>query len=164
MKTLFTPWRYAYISKPKDPAAGCFLCAAGREPDDPERLVVHTTDHHLVILNRHPYTNGHVMVAPRAHLASPREEAEAARHELWEVVLDCQRVLEAEYRPDGFNLGMNLGRAAGAGVPDHYHFHVVPRWSADTNFIGVVAGARLVPEALYDTWEKLRRRFAQRED
>jgi len=164
METLFTPWRYEYI-KGKGPEAGgaeegCFLCAAAREPDDPERLVVHLSAHHLVMLNRHPYTNGHLMIAPLRHLGSPCEATREEAAELWPLALECQRVLAADCEPDGFNLGINLGTAAGAGVPDHFHFHVVPRWGGDTNFMGVVAGVRMVPQALDDTRRRLRERFA----
>ncbi|HEX2162612.1 MAG TPA: HIT domain-containing protein, partial [Thermoanaerobaculia bacterium] len=160
MESLFTPWRYDYI-KTKGRDEGCFLCAAAAELDEPERLVVFAAAHHLVMLNRHPYTNGHLMVAPLAHHASPRQEDDAAQAELWPLVLAVQEVLEEDLSPDGFNLGLNLGRAAGAGVPGHFHLHVVPRWQGDTNFMGVVAGVRMVPQALDDSWRRLRRRFAR---
>jgi ATP adenylyltransferase len=160
METLFTPWRFEYIKR-KGQETGCFFCAAAREPDDPERLVVFATAHHLVMLNRHPYTNGHLMVAPLAHVASPRDAPADARAELWPLVLSVQEVLEEDLRPDGFNLGLNLGRAGGAGVPGHFHFHVVPRWQGDTNFMGVVAGVRMVPQALDDSWRRLRGCFGR---
>ena len=160
METLFTPWRYEYIKR-KGRDEGCFFCAAAGDLDDPERLVVFATGHHLVMLNRHPYTNGHLMVAPLAHVASPREQRGAAAAELWPLVLAAQEVLEEDLSPDGFNVGLNLGRAAGAGVPGHFHFHVVPRWGGDTNFMGVVAGVRMVPQALDESWRRLRRRFAR---
>lgn len=160
METLFTPWRYEYIKR-KGRDEGCFFCAAAGELDDPERLVVFATAHHLVMLNRHPYTNGHLMVAPLAHVASPRQQDGAAAAELWPLVLAVEEVLAEDLRPDGFNLGLNLGRAAGAGVPGHFHFHVVPRWGGDTNFMGVVAGVRMVPQALDDSWRRLRRCFAR---
>lgn len=164
MKTLFTPWRYEYIKGNQAMDEGCFFCAAAAAPDDPERLVVHVARHHLVMLNRHPYTNGHLMVAPLEHLASPDDAPVAARAELWPLVLACRQVVQGYSRPDGFNLGMNLGGAAGAGVPGHYHFHVVPRWSGDTNFMGAVAEVRMVPQALDQTWSDLRRRFADLPD
>lgn len=163
METLFTPWRYDYIKSKGSAgsaAEGCFLCAAAREPNDPERLVVHVGAHHLVMLNRHPYTNGHLMIAPLRHLASPGEATREEAAELWPLVLATQRVLAEDCDPDGFNLGLNIGSAAGAGVPDHFHFHVVPRWGGDTNFMGVVAGVRMVPQSLDDTRRRLRERFA----
>lgn len=163
MDTLYTPWRYDWITD-QAPEPGCFLCRAAEEPDDPERLVVHVAEHHLVMLNRYPYSNGHLMVAPRLHLASPREAAAPGRVELWPVMLKAQAVLTRVYSPGGFNFGMNLGRAAGAGVPDHFHFHVVPRWSGDTNFMTVVGGVRLVPEELGAAWARLRAAFAAEEE
>lgn len=159
-QVLFTPWRYAYITSNETAADACFLCAAGGASDDREWLVVHRTEHHLVVLNRHPYNNGHLMIAPLAHVASPTDAAVGVRAEFWPLVLAAQRVLEAAYSPHGFNLGMNLGTAAGAGVPDHYHFHLVPRWEGDTNYMAVVGDVRLVPEDLDATWAKLRRLFA----
>jgi ATP adenylyltransferase len=163
MQSLFTPWRMAYITDQR-PDSGCFLCAAARRPDDPDSLVVATGRHHLVMLNLHPYSSGHLMVAPLAHLASPQDSPAAARDELWPLVLRAQRILAAAYRPDGFNLGMNLGRPAGAGVPDHFHFHIVPRWAGDTNFMTALAEVRLIPEDLRQSRERLRALFAQEEE
>jgi len=164
-QVLFTPWRYAYITGqdqgPLQRDEGCFFCAAARNPDGADRLVVHCGSHHLVMLNRHPYTSGHLMVAPLEHWAEPAEASEPARRELWEMVLLAQRVLAATYRPDGFNLGMNLGEVAGAGVPGHFHFHVVPRFRGDSNFMAVVGGVRLVPEDPRDACVRLRRLFAE---
>ncbi len=145
MDTLFTPWRYAYISSEK-PSSGCFLCAAAAEPDQADSLVVSLRRHHVVLLNLHPYTNGHLMIAPREHLASPEQASAESQAELWPTVLEAQRALGELYSPDGFNIGMNVGAAAGAGVPDHFHLHVVPRWAGDTNFMSVVGGVRLIPE------------------
>jgi ATP adenylyltransferase len=166
MEVLFTPWRYAYItgqaeSREQRAAGGCFLCEAAAAVDDPERLVVHATEHHVVLLNRHPYSNGHLMVAPRQHVASPAAAPAAAQRESWPLLLLCQSVLEAAYGPDGMNVGMNLGRVAGAGLPDHYHLHLVPRWQGDTNFMTAIAETRLVPEDLLQTRERLRPLFAR---
>jgi ATP adenylyltransferase len=165
MDTLFTPWRYAYITaNPPSPEEDCFFCAAGREPEDPERLVVAMARHHVVMLNRHPYSSGHLMIAPLAHHASPQDSAAEARDEFWPLVLKVQRVLAGACRPHGFNLGMNLGAPAGAGVPGHFHFHIVPRWAGDTNFMTVLAEVRLVPEDLGQTRERLRALFQQEGD
>ncbi len=163
MQTLYTPWRLKYISM-NSASEECFLCAAAENPGDPERLVVHATDHHLVILNLHPYTNGHLMVAPLPHLASPADSAPDAREEFWPLVLQTQDVLARAYSPHGFNIGSNLGRAAGAGVPGHFHFHVVPRWDGDTNFMSVVAGVRLIPEEPLEICRRLRRVFSDEDD
>jgi ATP adenylyltransferase len=163
MQQLFTPWRYAYISA-SSPDSGCFFCGAAGCPDDPDGLVVHTTGHHLVMLNLHPYSNGHLMVAPLAHVASPQESEREAQADFWPLVLRCQQVLTAAYRPHGFNLGMNIGAPAGAGVPGHFHFHIVPRWTGDTNFMTVLAEVRLIPEDLRHSRQRLRALFAREED
>lgn len=160
MQHLYTPWRYSYITA-QTPDCECFFCAAARFPDEPERLVVHYARHHLVMLNLHPYSNGHLMVAPLEHLASPVDGGEEAQAELWPLVLAAQRVLQKAYKPHGFNLGMNLGAAAGAGVSGHYHFHVVPRWTGDTNFMTVLAETRLIPEDPRQARERLRALFAE---
>jgi|CXWL01.1.fsa_nt_gi ATP adenylyltransferase len=160
METVFTPWRYQYIVGPAPAAGECFLCAAWCQPEAPERLVVHRTDHHVVLLNKHPYSNGHVMIAPREHVATPRDSDSAAQRDLWPLVLRTERVVEETFRPHGLNIGLNLGRAAGAGVPDHFHVHVVPRWLADTNFMTSIGEVRLVPEDLTTTRERLRTAFA----
>lgn len=162
MDALFTPWRFPFVSE-RIEDAGCFFCAAALQPDDPERLVVHLGRDHLVMLNRYPYTNGHLMVAPREHLDDPRKSSAEARSDFWALVLEAQEVLSGLYRPDGLNLGMNVGQAAGAGVPGHYHFHLVPRWNGDTNFASVVGGVRLIPEDLHATWQRVRSAFAARE-
>ncbi|HXT51964.1 MAG TPA: HIT domain-containing protein [Thermoanaerobaculia bacterium] len=167
MEVLFTPWRYAYVEghreirDDRESATGCFLCDAAAAPDDPERLVVHAAAHHIVVLNRHPYSNGHLMVVPREHVALPQDASPAARAEAWPLLLLCQRVLAAAYRPDGMNVGLNLGKVAGAGVPDHYHVHLVPRWEGDTNFMTAIADTRLVPEDPLQTRERLRPLFAR---
>jgi len=163
MEILFTPWRYSYIVRSSQESE-CFFCAAAHDPDDADRLVVHMASHHLVMLNLHPYSSGHLMVAPLEHLGTPYESSAEACAEFWPLVLRTQRVLAKAYTPDGFNLGMNVGRSAGAGVPGHFHFHVVPRWAGDTNFMTVLAEVRLVPEDLRKTRERLRALFAEEED
>lgn len=162
-EVLFTPWRSAYITGQTRREPGCFFCAAAEKSDDPERLVVHRTAHHLVMLNRHPYNTGHLMIAPLAHLGAPETASPEAMAELWPLAIGVRQVLQELYRPEGFNLGMNLGRIAGAGVPDHYHLHVVPRWAGDSNFMGVVGDTRLIPEDLHVGWQRLRERFAEAE-
>jgi ATP adenylyltransferase len=162
METLFTPWRYSYITQ-SVPDSDCFFCSSGRNPDDPDGLVVHIARHHLVMLNLHPYSSGHLMVAPLEHLSSPLESPAEAQAEFWPLVLKSQRVLAKANAPQGFNLGMNLGKPAGAGVPGHFHFHLVPRWAGDTNFMTVLAEVRLVPEDLRQTRARLRALFAQEE-
>lgn len=162
MQRLFTPWRFKYITESFPPDA-CFFCDAAADPGDESRLVVYVGDHHLVMLNKYPYTNGHLLIAPLKHIANPLQAEEKASHELWPMVLRAIRVLEKAYSPQGFNLGMNLGTAGGAGVPGHYHYHVVPRWSGDTNFMTVLGDTRLLPEEPGAVITRLKPLFDQEE-
>ncbi len=163
MEILFTPWRYRYIRSEKSTQSTCFFCEAARDSCDPERLVVHHGPHHIVLLNRHPYTNGHLMIAPRHHFSSPEQEDLEAQRHFWPLAIRCQRLLHQAFQPDGINVGMNLGQAAGAGVPGHYHLHLVPRWIGDTNFMTVTANTRIVPEELEKTLERFRSLFRDEE-
>jgi ATP adenylyltransferase len=160
MQTIFTPWRFSYISM-NIQEEGCFFCQAASSQDQADSLVVWKGDHFLVMLNRYPYTNGHLMVAPLDHIADPQLSGPEAQLEFWPLVLKCQDALTAVYSPHGFNMGLNLGSAGGAGIPAHYHFHVVPRWEGDTNFMTVLGDVRLVPEESAQVVEKLRPRFAK---
>jgi ATP adenylyltransferase len=150
---LFAPWRYEYLVSDKEKA--CIFCAAAASNDDERSLVVFRGRRVFVVLNRYPYTNGHVMVAPLAHAAWFSDSDAATRTELIETVTRAQALLVTEYRTDGLNVGVNFGSAAGAGVAGHYHVHVVPRWAGDTNFMAVAAGVRVVPEELEATWRRL---------
>lgn len=163
MQRLFTPWRFSYISE-QAPQQDCFFCQAAQGPDDPDRLVVYLGQHHLVMLNKYPYNNGHLLVAPLAHIPDPLDDHAAARDELWPLVLLSQRVLKAAYSPQGFNMGINLGKAGGAGVPGHYHYHIVPRWEGDTNFMTVLGDVRLVPEEPGSVLNRLRPLFEEESD
>ena len=154
MDYLWTPWRYQYVTKPDCPS-GCVFCFAAQSADDAATLVVHRGAHNLVILNRYPYCSGHVMVVPYQHVASLDALAEDALVELIRLARQCERNLRAIYRPEGLNLGINLGKSAGAGIADHLHMHVLPRWTGDTNFMTVVGETRVVPESLEVTFEKL---------
>ncbi len=157
---LFAPWRYEYLVSEK-PGNDCFLCAAAAASDeDAERLVVHRGRKVFVLLNRFPYTNGHVMVAPYAHESRISESSRETREELIETVSRAERILTDAYRTDGLNVGINLGSAAGAGLADHYHVHVVPRWKGDTNFMTVAGNVRVVPEENSSTLARLRPLFA----
>jgi ATP adenylyltransferase len=161
METLFTPWRYPYLTSPKsDQPTGCIFCIAAASENRRDTLTVYRGAQALVMLNRYPYTNGHVMVAPIAHEARLFDSTDASLRALIRLAADAQRILSDVYHPDGFNVGMNFGSVAGAGVADHYHMHVVPRWGGDTNFMSVTARTRLVPEALDVTFDKLEPHFA----
>jgi ATP adenylyltransferase len=162
MDYLWTPWRYQYVTKPES-FTGCVFCDAAKSRDDARTLVVHRGTHNLVILNRFPYCSGHVMVVPYAHVATLLDLTAEALAELIGLARDCEKHLRAAYRPDGLNLGINLGKSAGAGIADHLHMHVLPRWSGDTNFMTVVGETRVVPEALEVTYEKLRAAFQRPE-
>jgi ATP adenylyltransferase len=153
-KQLWAPWRLEYIQR-ADEQDGCFLCAAAEGRDDEELLVVHRGERAFVILNRFPYAAGHVMVAPVRHGVEFDELDDAEVVEVHRLASGAQQALRGAMRPDGFNLGWNLGRVAGAGVTDHVHLHVVPRWSGDTNFMPVLADVKVIPEHLQDTRRKL---------
>ena len=156
MQVLWAPWRMAYVA---DKAArGCIFCIA-LEGDRRERLLLGTTAASLVILNRFPYQNGHLMVAPRRHTASLTALPEAEHRDLAETLRRSIDTVAATFHPDGFNLGMNLGAAAGAGVVDHLHWHIVPRWGGDTNFMAAVAETRIIPQHLLETYDRLRGAF-----
>jgi len=162
MDILFTPWRFAYLTAPKsDTSSACIFCAAAINPDTRATLTLYRNDSSLVILNRYPYTNGHLMVAPIAHEARLFDSSNEALSALIRLTAESQRILSDVYHPDGFNIGMNFGTPAGAGFADHYHVHIVPRWSGDSNFMTVTAQTRLVPEALDVTFDKLLPHFSE---
>jgi ATP adenylyltransferase len=136
-------------------AAGCFLCRVAGEVPSAENLVLEIYEHALLLLNAFPYTSGHLMVSLRRHEESLLGDGPSVRAEIPAALERARRALAAEYRPDGFNMGLNLGAAAGAGVVGHLHWHVVPRWSGDTNFMPSVADTRVLPEALGETYHRL---------
>ena len=158
MDRLWAPWRLAYVAAPKEqPSAvvddGCFLCRGVASNDDRGNLVAFRSEHSVVVLNRFPYNNGHLLVAPKAHKARLDELTHDELLDLQLVLRKMLGVLERRMSPDGFNVGLNLGRAAGAGLPGHLHWHIVPRWNGDTNFMPVLTDTRVIVqslEALYD--------------
>ena len=159
MDYLWTPWRYRYIADAsKDDR--CIFCDAVSANDDPKTLIVFRGQKNFIILNRFPYTSGHVMVVPYDHVADLSAANPAALSEMMQLSQRVQTALERTYHPQGYNLGMNLGRAAGAGVTGHLHMHVLPRWSGDANFMTVVGETRVEPEDLSTTYEKLRKALA----
>jgi len=162
MDYLWTPWRYRYIADPhKD--EGCIFCNAVALNDDEKMLIVLRGAKCYVILNLFPYTSGHVMVVPYAHVADLAVVEHDTLAEMMTLAQRAKSALETTYHPDGYNLGMNLGRAAGAGVTGHLHLHVLPRWSGDANFMTVVSETRVEPEDLPTTYAKLKKAFdAQR--
>ena len=158
MDYLWTPWRYAYVSTAES-ARGCVFCDAAALGDDRKARIVMRGQHCFIILNAFPYTAGHVMVVPYAHLDDLEKLPPEAAHEMIDLARKTEAVLHALYHPDGINVGMNIGKAAGAGVAGHIHLHVLPRWIADSNFITVVGETRVLPETLDATWQKMHEGF-----
>ncbi|HUA18195.1 MAG TPA: HIT domain-containing protein [Bryobacteraceae bacterium] len=161
MDHLWSPWRYQYVQKTKT-GDGCVFCQVAASGDDQDNLLVYRGEQNFVMLNLYPYTTGHVMVVPYQHVDTLEDAARDTLQEMILLVKEAQRHLRSIYRPAGFNLGMNLGESAGAGIAEHIHMHVLPRWPGDTNFMTTVGETRVLPEALPDTWRKLRAAFAER--
>jgi len=162
LRHLWTPWRMEYIRAAKGEPEGCIFCELPRLGDDAEARILAREGRAFAVLNAFPYNPGHLMVAPFRHVG---ELEEVTTEELADVDRLLQRAvvaLKQEMEPHGFNLGMNLGRVAGAGIPDHVHWHVVPRWSGDTNFMPVIGETKVVPELLEETYRRLAPRFAER--
>lgn len=157
MERIWAPWRIQYIQmeKPK----GCFLCDKPKENKDVLNYILYRGDKNFILLNSYPYNPGHLMVVPYQHVTGLEELTEAERHEHFELVSRSLKVLKQVFNPAGFNIGINVGKAAGAGVEDHVHTHIVPRWQGDTNFMPVLANAKVLPEALNETYQKLRGKF-----
>lgn len=160
MDYIWTPWRMKYILEHQD-YDGCIFCLAAAEKDGEENLVFHRGDHCFMILNRYPYTSGHVMCVPYVHQSRLQNLTRQTRIEMIDFVSKAVEVLQSVYHPDGFNVGLNLGEMAGAGVADHLHMHIVPRWAGDTNFITVVGQARVLPETLSETYRKVKEAWDQ---
>lgn len=159
MEIKWTPWRMPYILGQK--GGGCIFCHKAAQDEDRENLIVWRGEHCFVLLNLYPYNNGHLMVAPYAHVADLAGLDEGTAAEMTFLAQMSLRALRRALSPQGFNLGMNLGRLAGAGIVDHVHLHIVPRWMGDTNFMPVVGGTKLIPELLEDTYEKVRQAFLE---
>ena len=158
MDYLWTPWRYAYVST-AEKTSGCVFCEAAKADNDEKNLIVHRAQYCFVILNAYPYTPGHVMVVPYAHLDELAKLPAEAATEMMALSQRMDALLRELYRPDGINLGMNVGKAAGAGIAGHIHMHVLPRWVADANFVSVVCETRVLPEILEDTWKRMKAAF-----
>ncbi len=160
MDYLWSPWRYRYLAEAPRPE-GCIFCAMAADPArDEETLIVYRGAHNFVVLNRFPYTSGHLMVVPYRHVPDLSSLDEAAATELMALARAAERHLREVYRPDGLNLGMNIGESAGAGIAGHVHMHVLPRWTGDANFMTTVGETRVLPEELSVTWSRLKEAFA----
>jgi ATP adenylyltransferase len=158
MEHIWSPWRYQYVAT-ADRQPGCVFCRIVGEQNDAGNYLLHRAQSNFVILNLFPYTSGHLMIVPYQHVASLTAVDQAATIEMMELAKRAQSALEVEYNPDGFNIGLNLGRAAGAGVADHLHLHVVARWSGDANFVSIVGETRVLPEDLGATYSRLKKHF-----
>lgn len=158
MDYLWTPWRYSYVAS-VDKKTGCIFCDLLRSGDDEKALIVHRAEFNFIVLNAYPYTSGHAMVVPYEHVDRLSHLAAAAAAEMMALARRLEAILIETYEPDGVNLGMNIGKAAGAGVAGHIHMHVLPRWVADANFMTVVGETRVLPEALEETYKRLKGKF-----
>ena len=161
MDYLWSPWRYTYVSaaSPGDSTSGqdsCLFCRVASESNDARNYVVLRAERSFLLLNRYPYTTGHLMIAPYAHVATLEEAETATLEEIMRLAQRAEKALRAVYRPSGLNLGFNIGESAGAGVAGHIHMHALPRWAGDTSFITTIGETRVLPEALETTYEKLR--------
>jgi ATP adenylyltransferase len=152
MKRISAPWRMTFLEKQ---AKGCVFCDLQAQADGPETLIVHRDRQAFVLLNRYPYTGGHLLVVANQHLATLEELETDARHEMMDLATRCMHVLRRIYKPDGFNLGANIGEAAGAGIAGHIHLHIVPRWTGDANFMLTTAETKVIPEALEETYRRI---------
>ncbi len=157
MKMIWAPWRIEYVRSPKQ--EGCVLCAKPRETNDTANYILFRGQKNFVILNSYPYNPGHLMVAPYRHVATLEDLTAEELHEHSEIVSRGVKVLREAFKPAGFNVGMNIGKVAGAGIDGHIHTHIVPRWQGDTNFMPVIGDVRVIPEALAETYEQLKGKF-----
>jgi ATP adenylyltransferase len=159
MNHIWSPWRMEYIESSKE--TDCIFCRAQAREDSAENLIAFRGERAYVILNRYPYTSGHLMVVPFDHQANLEELDPPTRAEMMELTTRCITVLRRVYHPQAFNMGANFGEAAGAGVKSHIHFHIVPRWAGDTNYITILGDTRVLPETLEQTYERVKNGFLE---
>jgi len=159
MKRIWAPWRIEYIRGEHE--KGCVFCNVLNDPDERSRLVIHRGKLSLVMLNKYPYIGGHLLIAPKRHVGELDELKNTEKLELMNLATKSVSVLREAMCPHGFNIGINLGQVAGAGIPEHIHIHIVPRWSGDTNFVPILGEARIINEHLESTWENLREKWGK---
>ena len=157
MKVLWAPWRMEYILSEGE--EGCFICDLVKAEPSEENLLLYRNQHAVVLMNKYPYNNGHILVAPIAHTADLSDLTDAEYRDTMELFRFSLKALENHMQPEGFNAGLNLGKTAGAGLEEHLHFHIVPRWHGDTNFMPVIGDLRVIPEAIRETYSYLRPLF-----
>lgn len=158
MKQLWAPWRMAYVGKDSEPEE-CVFCLQEKAHQDQERLVLHRGRHCFVVMNKFPYSNGHLLIVPFRHTSELETLCDEERLELFELLIRAQETLKRSFHPQGFNIGINLGKVGGAGVTEHLHIHIVPRWLGDTNFMPVFSDIRVIPQHLEATYKVLRKGF-----
>lgn len=158
MEYIATPWREEYVKK-LIKMKGCIFCQALKKKNDKQSFILYRGIHNFVLLNKYPYTPGHLMIAPYKHLNSIELAEKEATDEMTELLKKCLSLLRKQYNPQGFNTGMNIGQCAGAGVADHYHLHIIPRWAGDSNFMPLIGKTKVVLEDLYTSYDKLLRYF-----
>lgn len=155
LKQLWAPWRMAFIKKQAPSNTDCVFCTLPQQNSDSGNLILYRASHAFVIMNKFPYNNGHLMVIPFKHTADFLSLNQVEKSELMDLLQHCTQALTKAYRPEGFNIGMNLGAAGGAGIREHLHFHVVPRWLGDTNFMPVLADTKSMPQHLSESYQQL---------
>ncbi|QVL33288.1 HIT domain-containing protein [Telmatocola sphagniphila] len=164
MDHLWAPWRLSYVTQPdasKPKAAGCFICRSAAEVNDRENLVIHRSELGIVIANRFPYNNGHLLVAPLAHKSALSEMTTAETLDTQNLLKNMIELIEKTMNAEGFNVGLNLGKVAGAGLPGHLHWHIVPRWNGDTNFMPVLTDTKVIVQSLDSLWETLTKQMGK---
>ena len=162
MDRLWTPWRYRYITEASSQKTGgttCVFCSLRDASNDEQNFILHRALYNFIVLNIYPYTSGHLLIVPYEHTADLDAASDEITNELMRLTKRCQTILREVYNPQGFNLGMNLGKSAGAGVAEHIHLHIMPRWTGDANFMTTVSETRVIPEDLPTTYNKLRGKF-----
>ena len=159
MENLYSPWRIDYILQENED--GCIFCKKPSENDDKNLLILKRGEYTYIIMNLYPYNNAHLIVVPYSHKSNLSELKDTEMLEMFKMVQLSEQVLTKVYHPDGFNIGLNLGKVAGAGIADHLHIHIVPRWLGDTNFISTIGQTRVIPERIEDTYNKLKYEFSK---
>jgi ATP adenylyltransferase len=157
MDRLWTPWRLDYILGPKPDE--CIFCIPETDEEDRERLILYRGERNFVIMNRYPYNNGHLMVTPYRHVSALTDLEPAESHEMMDLMQRCSSIMWEVFTPDGLNVGLNIGEAAGAGIEEHLHFHLLPRWTGDHSFMAVFGKTMVIPEDLYSAYDRLKPRF-----
>jgi ATP adenylyltransferase len=155
MERLWAPWRMQYIQAIDKQEDGCIFCTKPKQDTDRDNLILWRGEHCFVIMNRYPYSNGHLLIVPYQHTSHIEDIDDTISSELWKTMARCVAILGKKFKAEGFNIGLNLGRLAGAGIDQHVHLHIVPRWNGDTNFMPVVADTRVISQGLLDAYDAL---------